>query len=90
MNSTWYLNDLLDLLDGGHCLCTTWMISMEFRSPLMSSISLCITRETIDAVGCTTGVFTHSAELELLKLVRMISMSSHFPVDLNCNISAIF
>ena len=33
----------------------------------------------------------HSDELELLKLVRMISMSStHFPVDLTCNISAIF
>ena len=31
--------------------------------PLMSSISLCITRETIDAVGCTTGVFTTLSNL---------------------------
>ena len=51
-------NDLLDLLDGGHCLCTNWMISMGFGIFLMFGISLCLARETIDAVGCTTGVFT--------------------------------
>ena len=56
--SLWYLNDLLDLLDGGHCPCTTWMISVGFGIFLMFGISLCVTRETVDAVACTTGVFT--------------------------------
>ena len=31
---------------------------MGFGFFLMFGISLCVARETIDAVGCTTGVFT--------------------------------
>ena len=34
------------------------MISTVFGIFLMVGICLCVTRETIDAVGCTDGVFT--------------------------------
>ena len=58
-----YLNSLLDLLDGRHCLRTTGCRASwrhELRPRYLDSVGtcLCVTRETIGAVGCTAGVFT--------------------------------
>ena len=63
-----YLNDLLD---GEHCLCTTWRISTVFGIFLTVSICLC-------AVGCTAGVFTALSNCRNLNLKHLCSLVDLF------------
>ena len=59
-----YLNDLVDLLDGGHCLCTTWRISTVFKIFLIVGICFC-------ALGCTAGVFVTLSNCRNLNLKHL-------------------
>ena len=59
-----YLNDLLDLLDGGHCLCAAWRISRVFKIFLIVGIYFC-------AAGCTAGVFVTLSNCRNLNLKHL-------------------